>query len=143
VDQIGETRAMENSETKPFAATTTSTESASRFPYTPILTLFITLQDPEMMREAQKMMQDPAFQAQMKQMMAGNLGQAMQQTKQAMQDPAKVKEMEEKAQAAITEGNKELERLEKERQEKGDQKPTAKGDDDDDEVPKVPSLNLN
>ena len=49
-----------------------------------------------MMREAQKMMQDPQFQDYMRQMMAAPQFQtAMKQTQDAMKDPEKVKEMEE------------------------------------------------
>eukprot|EP00977_Amphora_coffeiformis_P029941 scaffold43636_cov199-Amphora_coffeaeformis.AAC.1 len=78
-------------------------------PYIFNINLFNTTitQDPEMMREAQKMMQDPAFQAYMKQMMAApQFQQAIQKTKQDMQDPEKLKEMEEKAKQAIQEGSK-------------------------------------
>ena len=116
-----------------------------------------------MMREAQKLMQDPAFQAQMKQMMAGaGFQQAMKKTKEEMKDPKKMAEMERKAQEAIAEGNKQLEEVEKLRKAKAE-----KGDDDDDkkpaadekketkeeettedkkeeeEVPDIPSLSLN
>jgi hypothetical protein len=62
-----------------------------------------------MMREAQKMMQDPAFQAQCDKMMANDgFKQAMTKTKEDLKDPEKVKELEEKAQKAIAEGDKDL-----------------------------------
>jgi cobalamin biosynthesis protein CobT len=121
------------------------------------------MQDPEMMREAQQMMQDPAFQAQMKKMMGSNgFQKAMTKTKKEMQDPEKVKDMEKKAKQAIEEGNEELEKLEKIRKEQAekaaleskDKGPEEKADGDDrtddkpaateeDEVPDIPSLNLN
>ena len=64
-----------------------------------------------MVREAQKLMADPNFQAYMNQMMASPQFQsAMSQTKQDLQDPAKAKEMEEKAKRALQEGDAELQR---------------------------------
>ena len=66
-----------------------------------------------MVREAQKMMQDPNFQKQMQQMMQQQgFQQAMAKTKESMADPDKLKEMEEKAQKAIEDGNKALEEYE-------------------------------
>lgn len=109
-----------------------------------------------MMREAQKLMNDPAFQTQMRQMMqSAGFQQAISQTQEAMQDPEKVKEMEEKAQKALEEGSKQLDEIERLRKEKkgnnddkieddkkDDQKPVAMVDQQDD-IPDMPSLNLN
>ncbi len=115
-----------------------------------------------MVREAQKMMQDPAFQTQMRQMMSSSgVKKALKETKEVMNDPEKIKEMEAAAQKALEEGNKQLEALEKARKEKEgsseniekaegddcDQKVAAKADaatnEEEDEVPDIPSLNLN
>jgi hypothetical protein len=69
-----------------------------------------------MMKEAQSMMEDPNFQANMKQMMSGQGFQdAMSQTNTDLQDPEKLKAMEVKAEKAIAEGNVELEEQEKQR----------------------------
>jgi hypothetical protein len=69
-----------------------------------------------MMKEAQSMMEDPNFQANMKQMMSGQgFQEAMSQTNTDLQDPVKLKAMEEKAEKAIAEGNVELEEQEKQR----------------------------
>ena len=116
-----------------------------------------------MMREAQKLMKDPAFQAQCRKMMQGGAFQnAMQQTKQDMKDPEKVKAMEEKTKKAIEEGEKELAALRAAKEAKGDgvddddAKPEASGKqqkenatatdeapDDIDEMPDMPSLQIN
>jgi hypothetical protein len=73
-----------------------------------------------MMREAQKMMQDPSFQAHMQQLMQGQpMQQALQQTKETMADPKKLHEFEEKAKRAIADGEKELQELEMEKASKG------------------------
>jgi phage terminase large subunit GpA-like protein len=67
-----------------------------------------------MMKEAQEMMADPNFQNNMKQMMQGQgFQEAMSQTNTDLQDPVKLKAMEEKAEKAIEEGNKELEEQER------------------------------
>jgi phage terminase large subunit GpA-like protein len=67
-----------------------------------------------MMKEAQEMMADPNFQTNMKQMMQGQgFQEAMSQTNTDLQDPVKLKAMEEKAEKAIEEGNKELEEQER------------------------------
>jgi hypothetical protein len=126
-----------------------------------------------MMREAQKMMADPNFQANMEKMMkGGGVQQAMQQTERDMKDPTKLKAMEEKAEKAISDGNKELEDLENLKAAKQAAAPGEKGDantaaaaaapgeedqkkaaiDDEtkeagktnaaDEVPDIPSLNI-
>jgi hypothetical protein len=71
-----------------------------------------------MMKEAQQMMQDPSFQANMKQMMDGQgFQQAMAKTKTDLKDPEKLLEMEAKAVNAIKEGNKELEEMETKKRE--------------------------
>ena len=110
------------------------------------------------MREAQKLMQDPAFQAQMKKMTENPQFKAhMEKTKEVLKDPKKVKEMEAKMKVALEEGNKTLEEVEKKRAElKGkdgeegakeegdeDKKQAAKTEDDEDDIPDIPSLNLN
>jgi hypothetical protein len=73
-----------------------------------------------MMREAQKMMRDPSFQAHMQQLMQGQpMQQALQQTKETMADPKKLHEIEEKAKRAIADGEKELLELEMNKASKG------------------------
>jgi hypothetical protein len=68
-----------------------------------------------MMKEAQKMMADPAFQAHCQKLMAGpQFQQAMTQLKGDLTDPAKVKALEEKTKTAIQKGQAELEQLQKE-----------------------------
>lgn len=68
------------------------------------------------MKEAQSMMEDPSFKANMKKMMSGQgFQEAMSQTNTDLQDPEKLKAMEEKAEKAIAEGNVELEEQEKQR----------------------------
>jgi transglutaminase/protease-like cytokinesis protein 3 len=67
-----------------------------------------------MMKEAQSMMEDPNFQANMKKMMQGQgFQEAMTQTNTDLQDPVKLKAMEKKAEKAIAEGNIELEEKER------------------------------
>jgi hypothetical protein len=109
------------------------------------------------MREAQKMMNDPAFKEQMKQMTANpGFKEHMQKTQEVLNDPKKVKEMEEKMQESLKEGEIALAKAEAERKargdkiEDGDKKEAAKDDDkkeaakdDEDEIPDMPSLNLN
>jgi len=118
------------------------------------------------MREAQKMMQDPNFQAQMKKMLSqGGMQQALQQTKQDLSDPKKAKELEEKARKAVEEGEKELAKLEEQKKkglrvEKGgedkeedadktlevdnDSKPPAAlKTEEEDDMPDIPVLSLN
>ena len=120
-----------------------------------------------MMREAQKMMQDPAFQAQMDKLMSQQgMKQALKKTKKDMADPKKVAELEAKARKAVEEGEKELEKLSKnqkalqkklevkdadrkegaeaedsEKSSGEDSKPAATGEQDD--MPDIPALNLN
>jgi hypothetical protein len=110
------------------------------------------------MREAQKMMQDPAFKEQMKQMTANpGFKEHMQKTQEVLSDPEKVKEMEAKMQESLKEGEIALAQAEAARKENGDKiedgdkKEAVKdGDDkkeaakdDEDEIPDMPSLNLN
>jgi hypothetical protein len=104
------------------------------------------------MREAQKMMQDPAFKEQMKQMTANpGFKEHMQKTQEVLSDPEKVKEMEAKMQESLKEGEIALAQAEAARKENGDKKDAVKdGDDkkeaakdDEDEIPDMPSLNLN
>jgi hypothetical protein len=93
----------------------------------------------------------------MNQMMAApQFKTAMKSTKEALNDPEKVKELEEKAKAAIELGNKELEELKaaKEDDDGDEKKPAAVAKDDDakpaaeeeeevDDMPEIPKLNLN
>ena len=72
-----------------------------------------------MMREAQRMMQDPQFQLQMQQMMQQqNMQQAIQTTKQTISDPHKLKQLELKTKLALADGEKKLAALETEQQRK-------------------------
>lgn len=121
-----------------------------------------------MMREAQKMMQDPAFQAHMKKLMSQQgMQQALQKTQTEMADPKKVAELEAKAKKAIADGEKELAKLDRdkdalrekdgkkydEKKKEGDeQKPLQKSEEDakpatvtedQDDMPDIPALNLN
>mmetsp|Transcript_1404 Transcript_1404/g.1909 ORF Transcript_1404/g.1909 Transcript_1404/m.1909 type:complete len:93 (+) Transcript_1404:92-370(+) len=85
------------------------------------------------MREAQKMMQDPAFQAHMKKVTENDsFKQSIAQTKKVMQDPKKMKEMEATMTEKLKEGQKQLEAAEKAAAEKakegGDKKESAEED---------------
>jgi hypothetical protein len=102
-----------------------------------------------MMREAQKMMQSPEFQAHMKKMTENpNFQKAMQGTKELMKDPNKVAEMEAKVKAALADGEKKLAELEAAAKKEvgaaeggeGEKKPAA--EDESDEL-EVPNLNIN
>ena len=85
------------------------------------------------------MMQSPEFQAQMKKMLANpKFVEHIEKTKQAMQDPEKRKEIEEKEAAALQQGTKALEEAEKKM---SPLKKEAEGEDEDDM--QVPNLNLN
>ena len=120
------------------------------------------------MREAQKMMNDPAFQAQMKKMTESEgFKQHMQASQEMLNDPKKMKEIEKQMQGRLKEGNEQLEKfqkqeaefLKKEKEEKdnnkkdgseegddddGDKKQAAKKNDEEvDDMPDIPSLNLN
>jgi hypothetical protein len=100
-----------------------------------------------MMREAQQMMQDPAFQAQMKTMMATQgFKEKMSETNEAMKDPEKVAKMELDAKRSIVEGNLQIAQMEIARKEQAEKraleaaggKPAAK---EDDVVLPVPNFN--
>jgi hypothetical protein len=125
------------------------------------------------MAEAQKMMNDPAFQAHMNKVMESQAFKAHMQQQQAMlKDPKKVKELEAKMQEKLKEGNELLEEAQAARAkllaEKGesanaaaaDDKMESKGDKkeesdekqaatetetpaEEDEMPDIPNLNLN
>jgi hypothetical protein len=116
-----------------------------------------------MMREAQKMMNDPAFQAQMKKITESSAFKQHMETQQEMlKDPKKVKELERKVQEKLTEGNKLLEKTNSERvpqegvsgdqkenaknvdeaEGEGEEKRTPKKEQEDDNMPDIPSLNL-
>jgi len=73
---------------------------------------YIYIQDPEMMREAKKMMADPAFQEQCKQYTENEAFQShLAKTKADLQDANKVKEMEEHMKLRVEAGEKELTEL--------------------------------
>lgn len=117
------------------------------------------------MREAQKMMNDPAFQEQMKKVTESQgFKQHMSAQQEMLKDPKKVKELEKKMQEKLKEGNELLEQTKAERdakegvktdddkkqptnddkkaEEDADKKPAAKVEDED-EMPDIPNLNLN
>jgi hypothetical protein len=105
------------------------------------------------MREAQKMMADPAFQAQMKKM-TGQPGfkEHMAKSQEVLNDPEKVKELEAQMQDKLKEGNELLEKhkqkdIEEETEggkgKEDDKKEAAKEEEDTEEVPDMTSLNLN
>lgn len=78
----------------------------------------ITFQDPEMVREAQRMMQDPNFQLKMQQMMSQpHMQHAIQTTQQTISDPYKRKQLEIKTKLALADGEKKLAALQKEQEE--------------------------
>ena len=97
------------------------------------------------------MMEDPAFQAQMKKMTETQaFKDHMTASNEMLKDPEKVKEMESKMQAKVKEGQDMLEKARKAREEanakKGDGENEEDGEDDKkeaDEMPDIPSLNLN
>lgn len=124
--------------------------------HTSFLFVFSTIQDPEIMREAQKMMQDPAFQAQMKKMTeSSGFKQHMTASQDMLKDPEKVKELEDKMQEKLKEGNDLLEKAKADRdaaegtkkddmkEEDGDKKEAKKKEEEVDDMPDIPSLNLN
>ena len=77
------------------------------------------------------MMQDPAFQAYMKQIMQSNAFQgAMKKTKDSLADPEKRKEMEEMVKQKLEAGEKELKKAEEDAG--ADEMPDMGGDDDGD-----------
>jgi len=115
------------------------------------------------MAEAQKMMKDPDFQAQMKKVTDSQGFKTHTKAQQeAMKDPKKMKEMEETMQKRLKEGNQMLEKgkeaLEaKKKEEEGtdDDKKKVLNDDEDkkeaavetqsdqEDIPDIPSLSLN
>ena len=96
------------------------------------------------MREAQKMMQDPAFQEYVKKMTESKQFQAsIQKTKEVFKDPKKAQELEKQVQQQVAEGQKALEAAEKARAE-AETKPAAKKEEEEEEeIEDVPNLNLN
>ncbi len=117
------------------------------------------------MAEAQKMMQDPKFQEQMKKVTeTAGFKQHMQAQADAMKDPKKLEEMEKQMKTRLTEGNEALEKAKEMRQkateeakkkagEEGadDEKKPAAEDDKKEEaaeeaaedMPDIPNLSLN
>ena len=103
------------------------------------------------------MMQDPAFQAQMKKMTKNPAFQAhMKQSQEMLKDPEKVKELEQKMQERLKEGTDLLEKAKQAGVTKEDDKQETEqvgGDDakkdakveekDRDEMPDIPTLSLN
>ena len=87
-----------------------------------------------MMREAQKLMQSPEFQAQMK-TMAKNpaFQQSIKKTQDIMKDPKKLEEVQAKMDVTLKKGNEELKAF-NEAQEK---KKAAEGKKDEDEIPNI------
>lgn len=82
-----------------------------------------------MMREAQKMMQDPQFQEYMKKITSSAKFQgAMKKTKDTYADPEKKKEMEEMVKQKLEEGEKELKKAEEDAG--ADEMPDMGGDND-------------
>ena len=89
-----------------------------------------------MMREAQRMMQDPQFQLQMEQMMKQqNMQNAIRATKQTIADPHKLKQLELKTKLALADGEKKLAEIEKQQQRKVQQESPDDDDNDDNKIP--------
>ena len=89
-----------------------------------------------MMREAQKLMQSPEFQAQMKKMAESPaFQQSIKRTQDIMKDPKKLEEVQTKMDVALKKGNEELKAFNEAQEKKKDAKPAAK--DDDDEIPNI------
>ena len=109
------------------------------------------------MGEAQKMMNDPAFQAQMKKLTESQgFKQHMEASQEMMKDPEKMKEIEAKMQDRLKEGNEMLSKYKEQEKEKskkeneegeedGDKKVAAKEEETEEgeDIPDIPSLNLN
>lgn len=98
------------------------------------------------MAEAQKMMQSPEFQAQMRKMSeSAAFKQAMNQTKEMLQNPEQVKAMEAKMKAAVEAGTKELEAAKKEQSLSGENDTTdeKQGAEKESDELEVPNLNIN
>jgi hypothetical protein len=142
--------------------------------HSPDLFSSFLIKDPEMMKEAAKLQQDPAFQAYMQRIMnQAGFQKAMREQQQKLRDPVELKRLEERAAAALQEGNAALEKLEKERIAKqkkrcnnNDDDQKEKGEDDqkeeeedkkeaaaveeeptkeveEDDLPDIPALNIN
>ena len=80
-----------------------------------------------MMREAQKMMKDPAFQERMKSVTDNPAFKtSMESTQEMMKDPEKVKELEESMKKRVEEGTKELEEFKKKSAELEEEEQRAK-----------------
>lgn len=95
------------------------------------------------MREAQKMMQSPEFQQQMKKMAEHpSFKQAMTQTQTLMKDPKKVKEIEAQMKKAVQDGEKALEDAQKKSGDEGEKEAAAPKEEESDEL-EVPNLNIN
>jgi len=77
------------------------------------------------------MMQDPAFQAQMRKIsQSAAFQQSMKKTQEFMKDPAKVKEMEDKMKKSLAEGQEQLDALQKEAAEKKKKEEAAQAVED-------------
>jgi hypothetical protein len=112
------------------------------------------------MREAQKMMNDPTFQAHMKKITESPVfKQRMQAQQEILKDPKKVMELERKMQEKLKEGKEMLEKTKAERdaqelatdsgnqkvveaEEKGEKQPACKTGDEVN-MPDILNLNLN
>ena len=116
------------------------------------------------MAEAQKMMNDPKFQEQMKKVTeSAGFKDHMKAQADAMKDPKKLKEMEEQMKKRVAEGNDQLgkyqEMQKKKMAELKEKEGKSEGDDDDkkeaaseddkkeeaagDDMPDIPNLSLN
>ena len=82
------------------------------------------------MAEAQKMMQDPKFQEQMKKVTeTSGFKQHMQAQTDAMKDPKKMEEMEKQMKTRLTEGNEALEKAKEMRQKATEEAKKKAGED--------------
>ena len=114
------------------------------------------------MAEAQKMMQDPKFQEQMKKVTeTSGFKQHMQAQTDAMKDPKKMEEMEKQMKTRLTEGNEALEKAKEMRQKateeakkkagedetkpaaEDDKKEEAEKEEAAEDMPDIPNLSLN
>jgi hypothetical protein len=116
------------------------------------------------MREAQEMMNDPSFQAQMKKITESSVfKQHMEAQQELLKDPRNVKELEKTMQKKLKEGNELLERTKAERdaqkeafgdkeeavktcdeaEGEAEKKPASKKEEQEDSLPDIPNLNLN
>jgi hypothetical protein len=82
-----------------------------------------------MMREAQRMMQDPNFQLYMKQVISQQkMQQAIQTTKETIADRQKLQQLEMKTKLAIKDGEKKLKEIEKQQLQNDTKTETTNGD---------------